>query len=324
MRDVFISHADEDAPVALAIARALNAAGYTTWCYEDDSDPGPSYLRQIDEELESTQAVVLIISPFSLQSQTVVAEIVRAHEARKPFIPLRLGVGHEAVQRQGDFRMALGASVSIAIPDGSVDAIFPRIIRGLERTGVRPSGLDSVAQVASSKAGHPDPKYPVRVPPPMLRAVGDRVSQAVDRVSPTTRIGITTVVGVLGVIGSFANVTNAINPDGQTEYLYRLVPTIGTANLVANAIMLALNAVLLFSVWQLYSQKANVSARVRLVTAVMLMAIVVWLVVVVFAALFPPNGRLQGSARLSVIGASVLAAVIAGVPAALVRSLFRR
>jgi hypothetical protein len=41
MRDVFISHADEDATVALDIARALKGAGYTSWCYENDSDPGP-------------------------------------------------------------------------------------------------------------------------------------------------------------------------------------------------------------------------------------------------------------------------------------------
>ena len=43
MSDVFISHVEEDKDVALEIARGLTAAGYTTWCYEEDNDPGVSY-----------------------------------------------------------------------------------------------------------------------------------------------------------------------------------------------------------------------------------------------------------------------------------------
>jgi len=46
MSDVFISHVEEDAEIALEIALGLEEAGYTTWCYEVDSIPGPSYLIQ--------------------------------------------------------------------------------------------------------------------------------------------------------------------------------------------------------------------------------------------------------------------------------------
>ena len=46
MSDVFIAHVEEDADVALEIALSLEEAGYTTWCYEVDSIPGPSYLIQ--------------------------------------------------------------------------------------------------------------------------------------------------------------------------------------------------------------------------------------------------------------------------------------
>jgi len=50
--DVFISHVEEDADSALEIALGLEEAGYTTWCYEGDSIPGPSYLIQTGQPVE--------------------------------------------------------------------------------------------------------------------------------------------------------------------------------------------------------------------------------------------------------------------------------
>jgi hypothetical protein len=52
MIDVFISHVEEDYPVAEEIARGLEAEGYTVWYYERDSLPGPSYLDQVLEAIE--------------------------------------------------------------------------------------------------------------------------------------------------------------------------------------------------------------------------------------------------------------------------------
>ncbi len=39
--DVFISHVEEDEGIALAIAQGLQQAGYTTWRYEENSQPRP-------------------------------------------------------------------------------------------------------------------------------------------------------------------------------------------------------------------------------------------------------------------------------------------
>jgi len=50
--DVFISHVEEDADIALEIALGLEEAGYTTWCYEADSIPGPSYLIRTGQPVE--------------------------------------------------------------------------------------------------------------------------------------------------------------------------------------------------------------------------------------------------------------------------------
>ncbi|MFC2021478.1 toll/interleukin-1 receptor domain-containing protein [Chloroflexota bacterium] len=53
MSDIFISHVEEDSVVALEIALELEEAGYTTWSYEIDSMPGPSYLVQTGEAVEA-------------------------------------------------------------------------------------------------------------------------------------------------------------------------------------------------------------------------------------------------------------------------------
>jgi len=50
--DVFISHVEEDADIALQITIGLEEAGYTTWCYEADSIPGPSYLIRTGQPVE--------------------------------------------------------------------------------------------------------------------------------------------------------------------------------------------------------------------------------------------------------------------------------
>lgn len=321
MRDVFICHAEEDGAIATTVAAGLREAGFTTWCYEEDSDPGPTYLRQVDEELGATQAVVVLISPDALRSSTVVNEIVRAHEARKPFVPLRLGVSHERVQQQPEFRMTLGASVSLAIDHASVPDVLVRVVRGLERLGVERGG--------ASAGGKGDPaRREVLRPQPRPAPVGEtllqRATRAIDGTSERTRLAITSVVGGLGVLAAVQNLLHALNPDRDTATLYRLVPNIGTANLLANLAGLALNGVLLYTVWQIYTRRAPLGDRVRSVATLMLQLTAIWLVVVLFSALFPPDGRLRGPERVAVIQASLMMAALAAGPAALVRALFRR
>ena len=43
MPQLFISHVEEDETVAVNVAHALEAIGYTTWYYERDSEPGTPY-----------------------------------------------------------------------------------------------------------------------------------------------------------------------------------------------------------------------------------------------------------------------------------------
>lgn len=138
MSQIFISYVEEDNAIARQIADGLEQAGYTTWYYERDSLPGPSYLIQIAQAIEQCLAMVLIISRRSLGSRQVTHELVRGLESGKPFVPVLKDLSHaEFQQAQPEWRGALGAAASIRIPHQGVAAIIPRLLAGLQT--VRPS-----------------------------------------------------------------------------------------------------------------------------------------------------------------------------------------
>ncbi len=137
---IFISHVEEDAEMASEIAQGLEKAGYKAWYYERDSVGGLSYLLQTMKAIEHSQAVILLISPNSLSSNQVTKEVVRTHEAGKPFIPLLYGITHvEFQQRQPEWREAIGSATSVVIPKQGVSKILPRVTDGLASLGVKKS-----------------------------------------------------------------------------------------------------------------------------------------------------------------------------------------
>jgi uncharacterized repeat protein (TIGR02543 family) len=146
--DVFIAHVEEDADIALEIAVILEQAGYTTWTYEIDSIPGPSYLVQTGQAVESSKAFVVLISPHSLGSKQLTKEVVRAHEAGKEFIPVRRDVSHVEFQtRQPEWREAVGAASSISVTTDGVEVVANRIIDGLKALGIHPKPKADTARI---------------------------------------------------------------------------------------------------------------------------------------------------------------------------------
>jgi hypothetical protein len=141
MPDVFISYVEEDGRIADQIAQGLQAARYSTWHYEQNGLPGSDYLETIGAVIDAAQAIVIIISARSLQSQQVYRELVRAAENGKALFPLLYGIKHEQFQERGPkWRQALGATTSIAIPPEGVEAIMPRLLAGLKMQRIEPTG----------------------------------------------------------------------------------------------------------------------------------------------------------------------------------------
>jgi hypothetical protein len=138
MHDVFITHVEEDAEVALEIALGLEEVGYSTWCYEVDNIPGPSYLLQTGQRIDQAKAIVVVISPHSIGSRQVTSEVIRAHESGKKFIPVRKDISHiEFQNRQPEWREAIGSATSIGVPKEGAASILPRIIAGLKSLDIQ-------------------------------------------------------------------------------------------------------------------------------------------------------------------------------------------
>jgi hypothetical protein len=138
------------------------------------------------------------------------------------------------------------------------------------------------------------------------------------------RMGVAAVVGALGVLMGFLSFVSVIAPDPQAAALYRIVPIIGSANAITNLAGIALSGFLLHAVWLLYTGREGAEGRIERIAKLMVVVVALWFVVVFFAALFPPNGRLRAAERLSVIGGSVMAGLFSALPAVLLVALFRR
>ena len=147
------------------LARGLHEHGFAAWAYETDTLPGPTYLAQVVEAIERASAVILVISPEALGSHQVAREIEVAHDLDRPIIPVLKGITHEKLQkRRPDWRLALGGSTSVAIPEQGVPAIVPRIVEGLHALGVTP-GTTPPPVAAGAAAGTPKaPRRAVRRP----------------------------------------------------------------------------------------------------------------------------------------------------------------
>src|ERR1035438_7580184 len=130
MSDFFISHVEEDRELAVEIANTLEAAGFSTWYYERDSLPGPTYLDQVADALKLTRTVLVLFSKAALQSPHIRNEVTSAYELDKPFLPVLVNLFHEEFQNNQLLKQAIGAATTISISEESLSNNLPRIVAG--------------------------------------------------------------------------------------------------------------------------------------------------------------------------------------------------
>jgi len=139
---IFISSENRDFAITQQIVQGLEKAGYSTWHYLESSLPGPTYLEQVLKAIDESEAIIIIISPYSVVSSQVNAEIIYGFEKQKKIIPLLFNMSHEEFQeRKREWRIIIGAAVSIKIPLEGAEPILPRIISGLKMLGVAPKKM---------------------------------------------------------------------------------------------------------------------------------------------------------------------------------------
>jgi hypothetical protein len=220
--DIFVSHIEEDAPTALALARELRSLGETTWTYEEDGVAGISYLSQIYAAIENCRAFVLLASQQSVKAHQVVKEVEQAHEREKIIIAVRLGLTHqEFISANPILRMASGTAVTLAVEDGNLSAIARRIAATLtfakqqkvDTVGVRETprveqsvrfvvadasaGAKAVSQTDSSKAASVPPP---RVSFPVTVSTSDLSESLSFRSATSMWLWLSVSIGIIGQV----------------------------------------------------------------------------------------------------------------------------
>jgi len=148
LTDVFISYAEEDGEVAARIAARLEAMGYSCWCFEGDSHGGLPHPEQTAEQIESCQAMVLVISRASVASRQVGTEVFHAHESAKEILPVLHELTYEEFQQlKPPWRSCLRAASAISIPVEGPSAVAWDIVNGLQALDCWPSAAEGTTSL---------------------------------------------------------------------------------------------------------------------------------------------------------------------------------
>jgi hypothetical protein len=136
---IFISHAEKDLHTVNEIVKGLEEAGYQIWYFERDMVPGTSYITQIAQAIEQCQAVVLVVSSNSLDSDRVAKEVLGASESCKPSFPVLVDLAPpQPKERQLWWHYAVGGTAMLCLSTEGLQSCTARIIEGLKSIGIQP------------------------------------------------------------------------------------------------------------------------------------------------------------------------------------------
>jgi hypothetical protein len=141
MHQVFISYNNADRRLVDELSHCLEAAGYSTWYYDRDTRVGFNYMDYVGAQIVESQAMVLLISPLSVESMQVNREVMRACEENKFVLPVLCGLNYAQFQKIAPtWRQALAGIAALELPAQGISAIAPRLIESLHNRGIAPSG----------------------------------------------------------------------------------------------------------------------------------------------------------------------------------------
>jgi TIR domain len=109
--EVFLSHATADRAHVALVQRQIEALGVDVYLAEHDPRPGTSISAKVEEALQRSHAVVVLITTTSVDSAYVQQEVGLARAFKKPLIPIvdqhvhpaRLGMLSEVERLELDF-----------------------------------------------------------------------------------------------------------------------------------------------------------------------------------------------------------------------------
>lgn len=89
MGHIFISYSHKDSDYVQKLVKALENEGFNPWM-DGRLEYGSQWPLELQEHLDTCQALILVMTPNSLQSEWVQSELNRAKRKNKPIFPLLL------------------------------------------------------------------------------------------------------------------------------------------------------------------------------------------------------------------------------------------
>lgn len=128
-RDVFVSHASQDAAIANSVVEALELNRITCWIASRDVIAGEFYADAIVHAIDSSRALVLILSQHAVASPHILREVERAGAKRHPLISLRID---QAALPSG-LEYFLNTSQWLDASNGVTSRALPKLIEAVRR-----------------------------------------------------------------------------------------------------------------------------------------------------------------------------------------------
>src|SRR5690242_2443523 len=158
MASVFLSYDHDDAALSKPLIRALEKAGHTVW-FDRHIHGGAQYSRKIEQALDEADAVVVLWSPYSLESAWVRDEAAEGRDRGK-LIPLSV----DGVTPPIGFRQFQTIDLGAWKGRGKV----PRLAELLEAIDNQAPQSASPAPTASK----PRPRHTIEMKPWLIAAGG--------------------------------------------------------------------------------------------------------------------------------------------------------
>lgn len=215
MSHIFISYSKADIDFARRLRRLLEREGFAVWMDEARLVPSSRWWPEIEHNIDSCDAFLVIMSPSGKDSDWVEREILHAERLRKPVFPVLLSGevwSRLANIQYTDMRDALSAT----LPQGMVQSLHGVVTPGqappqLPREAPRSSIPDQGHTPADSL---PAPRDLTPPPTPRTRRWRDRLVRGVIRAGIIAALVIVAIFALEVLLGGNATVNDH---DGSAE-----------------------------------------------------------------------------------------------------------
>ena len=141
--EVFISYSSKDRERVTPIVKQLESHGVSVWFDQEGIEGSDLWRSEIVKGIEGCKVLLLMASETAVASKNVVKEVSLASDRNKRLLPVYL----EAVQIPETLEYQLAGIHHITYYSGEEDQNINRILRSLDRGGVKIKDIDQIKDV---------------------------------------------------------------------------------------------------------------------------------------------------------------------------------